>query len=96
MQQESTKKEYGQHVHDGVFTLILSTTGEMGRKATPFYKSLADGISKGGFAAACMSCNGNFGPAKELVRGDQNSRNNGPPGPFSPGNLVRTWNNQGG
>lgn len=56
MQQESTKKEYGQHVHDGVFTLfILSTTGGIGRKATPFYKSLADGISKGGFAAACMS-----------------------------------------
>ena len=51
MQQESTKKEYGQHVHDGVFTLILSTTGGMGRKATPFYKSLADGISKSGFAS---------------------------------------------
>ena len=28
-------------------------------------------------------CHGNFGPAKKLVRGDQNSRNNGPPGPFS-------------
>ena len=39
------------------------------------------------------SCHGNFGPAKKIGPGDQNSRKNGPPDYFSSKNLVRTWNN---
>ena len=31
-----------------------------------------------------MACHGNFGPAKKNGQEDQNSRKNGPPGPFSP------------
>ena len=44
------KREYAQQVHEvehRVFTsLVLSTTGGMGREATTFYKRLTDGISR--------------------------------------------------
>ena len=36
-----------------------------------------------------MTCHENFGLVKKIGPGDQNSRKNGPPGPFS----LWTWNN---
>ena len=42
---EAAKREYGQRVREvehGVFTPLVLTTGKMGRKASTFYKRLAD------------------------------------------------------